>query len=197
MSTLIAIGSQHGNGKDSVCNYLHPILNNREEWHKGSFATKVKQIYCDSFGVNMEFIEKWKRIDTPPPGFDLSVREGLTIIGDGFRNICKTVWIDHLLKNNKKNLIISDLRYTNEAVYIQENNGLTILLWRPGYENNVQNKSEQELMQYVNMLKDTPDGIIKRSNIPFNIWLKNDGTLIDLYRKIDNIVVPFVVDFMK
>lgn len=195
---IIGVGAQMGNGKDVLCNYLAERLNKiyGECWHRDALANNVKRIFCDAFGVDRDFIEEWKRKDTPPPGFQIPVRQGLTFIGDGFRDIQSSIWIDLLLKNNARNLIVSDVRYINEANYIRDHNGLTILLWRPGHESQYQNRSEQELMPFVKGLRDHPDGVLHDENIPFNIWIKNDGTLDDLFTKIDEVIIPYVKDFV-
>jgi hypothetical protein len=144
----------------------------------------------------MDFIEKWKRKDEIPPGFNMNVRKCLTFIGDGFRDIKSDIWIESLLQRPSTNLIISDVRYINECNAIRNkqysHEGHTVLLWRPGHENNFQNRSEQELMQFVEQLKDTQDGPINVDGIPFDFWIKNDGDLSDLYSKVDRLIVPFL-----
>lgn len=192
---LIACGAQFANGKNVLCEHLENKLNavSGETWQQASFASNVKRIFCETFGVDNDFIEEWKRKDEPPPGFHLPVRKCLTFIGDGFRDMQPNIWIDMLLRNNNKNLILFDLRYRNESEYIRNKGGITILLWRQGYENNYQNRSEQELMPFVRMLKDVPSGPISDKEIPFDIWIRNNGTLNDLHNKIDNIVVPIVL----
>lgn len=144
----------------------------------------------------MDFIEEWKRKDECPPGFDIPIRKCLTFIGDGFRDIKSNIWIDLLLKNNNDNIIISDVRYINECDIIRSNKyckkGYTILLWRPGYENDFQNRSEQELMQFVHQLKNKPDGYIDIEGIPFDFWIKNDKDLSSLYDKVDKLIIPFI-----
>jgi hypothetical protein len=192
---IISFAAQLGNGKDEAANYLVTRL--KGEWYRAALAENVKRIFCDAFGVNREFIEKWKRIDEAPPGFKIPIRRGLTMIGDGFRDVQENVWIDMLFKNNTKNLVISDCRYLNEANYIREHNGITVLLWRPGYENDVDNRSEQEIMPFVNKLKDHPDGEISDDSIPFDLWIKNDSDLDRFYHKIDTIVVPYIDKFLK
>lgn len=197
---LIGVGGQFGSGKDIVCNYLAERLNGifgEGFWKRAAMACNVKRIFCETFGVNLDFIEEHKRVDKPPEGFDMNVRQALTFIGDGFRNIQPSIWIDLLLKNNQENLIISDTRYINECNYVRSHNGVTVLLWRPGHENNFPNRSEQELMQFVEILKNKPDGQIRSDDIPFDFWIKNDGSVEDLYYKIDKHIVPFMTKFVS
>jgi hypothetical protein len=194
INMIIGIAGQHSNGKGIVATYLTDKLNKlyRIAWYHVGFADNVKRIFCETFKVNREFIEEWKRKDESPPGFQMSVRQGLIFIGDGFRKIQSNIWIDLLLKNNTKNLIISDVRYVNEFNYIRNNAGITMLLWRPNHENDLPNGSEQQVMQFVNMLKNVPDGLIKNKDIPFDVCIKNEGTINDLYEKINNIIIPLI-----
>lgn len=191
---LVAVGSQFGNGKNVLIDYLYSKLNQNYkcQWKIGSFASNVKRIFCETFGVPLEFVEEWKRRDGCPPGFMMPVRNCLTFIGDGFRDINQDIWVNLLLDNNDDNLLISDLRYVSEAEHIRDRNGVTILLYRPGHENDFPNRSEQELMPFVNRLKYGGDTVIEDQDIPFDLFIKNDGDLNCLYDKIDNIVVPYL-----
>jgi hypothetical protein len=121
------------------------------------------------------------------------------LIGDGFRKMKPNIWIENVFRNQKHNQIIADVRYINETNYIRNKNGISILLWRPNHENNINNASEQEFMPFINRLKKLNfDGPIpKELEIPFNIWLRNDGTKEDLYNKIDTIVIPYLKEFWE
>lgn len=201
---LIGCASQFNNGKDTLCDYLAYKLNQKcidkvghDCWTRASFASNVKRVFADTFEVSYQFIEEWKRKEECPPGFDMPVRPALCFIGDGFRSIKANIWIDLLLKDNKRNLIVSDCRYYNEFETIRKNNGITILLWRPGHENTMENKSEQEVMQFVDRLRNRPDGEVKQPDIPFDLWIRNDGDLASLYAKADEIIVPYVDRVLK
>lgn len=164
-------------------------------WVRRGFADKVKQIFCDTHHVDLDFIERWKRVPEPPPGFDLPVRDCLILIGDGFRRMKKRVWIEEVFYNQPSHQIISDMRYVNEAVYVREMGGVAVLLWRPGHENDVANASEQELMPYVRQLAALRrDGVVNDPAVPFDLFLVNDGTLADLRRKVEGVVLPYVLD---
>ena len=198
----IGVGAQIATGKDTLADYLVTKLNLRYKdpnnmWVRNAFAKSVKDIYQTAFGVDKEFIEKYKRIDTPPPGFGLPVRDSLITIGDGFRQMKSNVWIENAFRNQQNHQIISDCRYRNESHRIRELGGLTILMWRPEFENDIDNPSEQELTPFIKKLKPMNfDGIIPTDfNIPFDLWIRNDGTIEDLYQKVDSIVIPFIDNF--
>jgi hypothetical protein len=206
---IIGVFGQLGNGKDEVANHLVTILNNfnidQQKWRRLGFADAVKHVFMQSFNVTWEWIEEWKRKDEVPPGFDLNVRKGLQHIGDGFRKIQSDVWIRTALRNGDYK-IISDGRYINEAKMIKEQGGFNIVLWRPGYENNDPNPSESQIKPYIDYFAKTyKEGPI--SDLPmidppfdglqyFDYFLINNGTLEDLYSKINDGLVHYLQEWV-
>jgi hypothetical protein len=176
---VIGIAGQMQNGKDTVADYLAEKIG----WGRYAFATGVKEVYCDAFGVDLDFIEKWKTNPEPPPGFDMPVRQGLQFIGDGFRKIVPTIWVDRCFRELEVAgpTVLSDVRYMNEAIAINgvnerrampegdlqaeveraededdiETLGLTVLVWRPGKENTDPNGSEAQMRPYMEWCRDT------------------------------------------
>ena len=210
---IIGAAAQLNSGKDVLCDYLFNKLNGNggsDLWKRSAFANAVKNVYERSFGVDRDFIEAWKRDPNPPPGMLMNVRKGLQFIGDGFRQIKSDIWIDIVFReSDKKNVIISDCRYINEAKAIKGRNGITILMHRVGFLNDDPNPSESQIRPIVefclNRLKDgkIPSlGSIAQLNPPdgiefYDFFLNNDGTLEDLYRKIDKLLLPFIEERMK
>jgi hypothetical protein len=188
---LIGCAGQLRNGKDVTADYLAIKLG----WGRGAFASNVKNIFCEAFGVDLEFIEKWKTIPQPPPGFNKPVRQALQFIGDGFRSIKDAVWIENLLKTSAESLIISDIRYKNELLKVKELGGKNILIYRPGFLNDDPNPSESVMKEFViNFLQNKKEGLVK-SKGDFELidfFLINDGTLDDFYIKIDKLVLPYI-----
>lgn len=213
MRNKICVFAQLAGGKDSVANYLVGQLNklwgqrenipDGEYWQRLGFADALKKVFMSSFNVDLEFIEEWKRKDAPPPNFDMNVRKGLQQIGDGFRKIQSDVWIRTALRNNF-NMVISDGRYLNEAKMVKEQGGVSVLLWRPGFENDDTNLSEAEIKPYIDYCaKNYKDGPLPREedkwlndSLPnleyFDYFLINNGGLYDLYEKIDNQLIPYI-----
>jgi hypothetical protein len=199
----IGLAGQLACGKDTAADYLCDKLNLTGEnghWIRKGFAHAVKKVFMDTFGVDWEFVEKWKRIQEPPPGFIKNVRESLIFIGDGFRKMQPNIWIELAFRDQRYNQIISDVRYVNETTTIRDQGGLSILMWRPGHENELQNDSEQQLMPFVNMLKKmkpVTEGVLDNPEIPFDMFIINDGSVEDLYAKIDELVMPQVVKMVE
>lgn len=197
---IIGAAAQLNSGKDVFCDYLEKILNhNVKIWERTAFANAVKEVFQSSFNVDRKFIEDWKRESSPPPGMQLSVRKALQFIGDGFRQIKQDIWIEIAFRNNSKNKIFSDCRYFNEARAIKEKNGLMFLIYRPGFLNDDPNPSESQLKPLVEFcIKNVKEGPINNlDNAPENLkyydfFLINNGTLEELYSKIDTIVIPFI-----
>lgn len=190
---IIGCFGQMAAGKDTVVDYL---VKQSDKWKKVGFADALKNVFMNSFDVNREFIEKWKRRDEIPPGFNLNVRKSLQQIGDGFRKIQSDVWINIVMRNNI-NCILSDGRYINEAIAIKENYGFNILFWRKDFENDDPNPSESQIKPFVDYcLKYREEGPLMHEDMAFpnleyfDFFLKNDGSLDDLYGKIDKFLVP-------
>lgn len=202
---VICVSAQLCMGKDVTCDYLVESLNasSNNVWQRTSFADSVKKIYEIAFGVDRDFIENWKRNSTPPDGMLKNVRQGLQFIGDGFRTIKSDIWIDIALRDESKNICISDGRYINEAKAVKEKNGITILLYRPGFLNDDPNPSESQLRPLLDWAsKNLQTGPIDLSQLRevevpeglqyFDYFLVNDGEIEDLHKKIDELIVPYV-----
>ena len=142
---LLACAGQLRQGKDVTADYLAKRLG----WGRGSFASNVKRIFCETFGADLDFIEKWKTVPEPPPGFKIPVRQALQFIGDGFRSIKDGIWIEMLLRDPEISLIISDVRYRNELYAVRNRGGLNILIYRPGFINDDPNDSESQIRGFV------------------------------------------------
>ena len=94
----IAILGKMCSGKTTTSNFIIDYLKNNENIiiKKVSFATKVYDIAYDLFDMKIKN------------------RELLQSIGTKMREIDEDIWIKYVLKNNKNNIIIDDLRYPNE-----------------------------------------------------------------------------------
>lgn len=199
---IVAFAGQLASGKDVSADYLAQKVNENKKsgsWERSAFASAVKKVYMDAFDVDKNFIELWKRKDEIPEGMSMNVRKSLQFIGDGFRQIKPSIWIDIALREENKQLIISDARYINEAKAIRAKGGINIILYREGYLNNDPNPSESQikpLVQYC--LSNQGDGpIAKYANGPFGLelydfFLINNGTINDLHNKIDKLLIPFI-----
>ena len=208
---LISVFGQMAFGKDMVVDCLIEKLNKQVEtkWTHTSFASAVKNVFCESFGVSREFIEEWKRNPENPPGMLMPLRQALQFIGDGFRKIKSGIWVEIALRGD--NLILSDGRYINESIEVKARNGITIVLYRPGFVNSDPNPSESEIKPIAEFCaKYLKDGPIPKYEILkekygdecpkemqyFDYFLNNDGTLYDLYKKVEDLLIPYINEKM-
>jgi len=201
----IVFSGQLANGKDVLADMTHEILNgmNGPVWKRSAFAGAVKDIYCHAFDVDRDFVEKWKRDPSPPPGFLQTVRKSLQFIGDGFRTIQAEVWINLALRGEY--LILSDGRYINEARAAKKLGGVNILVWRPGFENNDPNLSEAQILPIVQWAvateqngpidhsrKNPLTGTIPEGVENYDYFFRNDVPLEALEAKVKRELIPFL-----
>lgn len=196
---IIGLFGQAAAGKDTIADFLIPIFNkhmdeNKHVLRKVAFAYNVKKIFCDYFDVDFDFIEKWKRNPEPPPDFLMNVRQSLQMIGDGFRKVKSSVWIDKLI-NKASNVVITDGRYINEANAIKQKGGINILINRPSHRNNDQNDSEKIMGEVSDYFyhRSSCGAIVSEKYPMFDYFLNNDGDIQDLENKVFKNLFPYLV----
>lgn len=186
---IVGVGGQYDNGKDVLADHLAQNL--KGHWGRDAFANEVKKTFEATFNVTREWVERWKRIDSPPPGFDKTVRQMLIDIGDGFRTFRKDVWIDKAMNNPHANVILSDARYLNEMRAVKGRKGVTVAIYRPDRDNSNPNASERELREYIQKFIDagvrgeTGDDLV-------DLFVVNDGGVDELFAFSQAVVVPFI-----
>jgi hypothetical protein len=188
---IIGVSGQFRQGKDKASDHIA----DRMGLGRDAFAFGVKSVFCEYFGVDMDFVERWKVVDEAPPGFLLSVRRSLQLIGDGFRTIKDDVWIEALFRRSCDKVVVSDVRYRNELATIKSRGGLNLLVYRPGFMNDDPNGSEAQIRPFVeHFLAKGKEGRVE-SEGEFDLvdfFVLNDGGLDDFYAKLDALVVPFL-----
>lgn len=194
MVSFLCVAGQMRSGKNVVGDHLCSRLG----FSPASFARPVKDIFCRAFVSNLEFVEAWKVKDQPPPGFKKPVRQALQFIGDGFRDINPNVWVDYAFANSPPKSCFTDGRYINELSRVRSSGGMNVLLWRPKHENKDPNESEAQIGRVVDWFVkqghrdsrvDCRDQGAPEGCGLIDFFIVNDGTLYDLYAKIDKIVV--------
>jgi len=195
---VIGVSGQLRNGKDEIADYLSLQL----DGHRIAFAAAVKEVFCQAFSVDLDFVEEWKVKDEPPPGFDANVRTGLQMIGDGFRKLKSSIWLDRCFDDFDFldcPIIISDTRYVNELKKVHEVGGTNVLVYRPGFLNNDPNGSEAQIKPFVQYFLDTGgfEGVVHDGHLTnppdlIDVFIRNDGSLEDLYSKVNELVLPYL-----
>lgn len=137
---IIAFGHQKGVGKDTAAKFLDTFL--RVNYPKLKiknigFADKLKDISYQLFkwgelkrGIFYETHYEEKEIVLPR--LEKSPRDIWKLVGNKMREIDLYVWIDNVLKNVDADIIIiSDLRFINEATEIKAAGGMLVKITRP------------------------------------------------------------------
>lgn len=174
---IIGIVGPIGSGKSCVGEYLVDKYNFKEY----SFADALKKSICSLYGINKRLLygtQNDKELHIPY--WDTNGRKLCQTIGTLFReNIDTDFWIRRMhldiLNNYDDKIVITDIRYPNEFEYVKNNlNGLIIFINRENI--NYQNYNH-ESEKYFEFIKNNKE-IIK---------IDNNGSLDDLYIKIDNL----------
>ena len=211
MSFVIGVAAQAQMGKDTLADHLRDCLLEKDQhWSRDAFASNVKKVFSETFDKDREFIEEWKVKPEPPPGFDMPVRQSLQFIGDGFRQIMPTIWLDLTFKDNTPK-IISDVRYPNEFRRVHAEGGLNILIGRPSRLSDDPNGSEALIKPYVEWalnnfeqkFTNVSEALSENSSMDwpedfdmFDVFIRNDGTIEELHEVIKKQLVPFVESFV-
>jgi len=175
---VIGIHGFARSGKDTVADY---ILDSDDTILKYSFANPLKTAVSSLFNIPREELDGDNREEILPE-WGLSIRQILQRFGtESMRNVFgDDFWIkkaqhsvDEALGDSEYSVIISDVRFENEADFCR-NNGILIYIERPdadGVVGDIGHASESG----VNL--NTSD-----------YYINNDGTLEELYEKVDVIL---------
>lgn len=176
---IIALGHEKRVGKDTTAKYLCTYL--RQKYKsvniiRTGFASKIKANCYGLFKhkglMDEEFYEENPSLkDVIIPSLGWRPRDIWIKYGNWMREVSIDVWFDYPLFNLKCDvLIIKDLRYVHEAEKIKEKGGLCIKIDNPR----------------ITRTPDTADDDL----LSYNQWdnlLINDGTLGDLFKKIEQL----------
>lgn len=202
----LGLSGQKRSGKDTVYEIIKDTLDSElnTSFKRIGFADNVKKVLClfhyqdesgESCPVTPKFIEEQKiNSHYIPDGWEMDVRSALINIGDRFRDICPTVWMDMVLKQ-QTDKIVPDVRYPNEAQNIyKDSKGLVIRIIRPDM---YKTKTDAADIALCSIDQDIGallfEGEINQPSIPYHYILQNNGTLEDLKLKIRCKVIPFIL----
>jgi hypothetical protein len=185
----IAIAGQKQNGKDEAANAIVEEMG--EGWKRIAFADQIKDTFCELYGVTREWIEEWKERKENPPNFNMTVRQALQLVGDDFRKIKDDVWIVKAFQNGgNEGSVGSDSRYLNELKTVRELGGINILIYRPGFLNDIDHPSEKQLRPILDWFieHNIPEGKFQKSKIfplanLIDYFYINDGSLMEWISK--------------
>lgn len=163
---LIGIAGPAGSGKDTVANYICAYYTG---FVKLSFATPIKYMLEKGLGFTEAQLHgrDKEKID---PRFGKSARYIMQTLGTewGRDLIHPDIWVICLEAFLRKNTVIADVRFENEAKFIREKKGLLIHLERSHKGIGKSHASEKALT-----LK------------PGELTIFNEGSLEELYAALD------------
>jgi hypothetical protein len=176
---IVSFGHRKRVGKDTCSKFLDSFLRVERPGliiKKVSFASKLKDVSYQLFGwaglrpgIFYESEAGAKIKEEILPKIGKSPRQIWIEVGNKMREIYSEVWIEHALEHPTADcIIISDLRFINEAQKILSLDGFLYRIDRPGQEQG-----------------NDPAEVSLESWKEWTGIIKNDGTLSDLHKKIE------------
>lgn len=185
---ILALSGKIGSGKDTVTNLIINLTPDIK-WGHIKFADKLKQVtsLITNTPIDDQYSQDGK--NKKPTGWDHTNGELQQLIGEGIRKINYDVWVLAALSHVRPedNVIVSDVRYKNEAEYIRKLGGYLIriegdpALIRKNSTRNLNHQSEIDLDDYTE----------------WNFTINNDTTLDELKNKVQFILLKLMVGYNK
>lgn len=191
---IIAIHGKAGSGKDTVGKMIQQY---EKSFEIRKFADKLKDIICIILNCGREELEDRTFKESKIDWLNLSVRELMQFIGtELFREqIHPDIWVKLLMNDYREigkydyskddfvvsypNWVITDLRFKNVYLYLKNNykNVVFIKINRPGIKS-LNHSSEFDL---------------EGDDITWDYVIENDGTLEELSKKVNKIVLELKI----
>jgi hypothetical protein len=181
---IIAFGHQKRVGKDTASGFVSTYLRVERgvrRVKKAGFADKLKdvcyQLYSWAGLQNKDYYEENPHMkEVVLHAIGKTPREIWISFGNEVKEATyRNTWLDYLIKTSEEDkidwLVVSDMRFPNEADYIREAGGLVIKVTRPSVLH-TSDAADDPLLTYQNW-----------SNV-----IINDGTLADFYSKVIEVV---------
>jgi hypothetical protein len=147
---IIGITGFKRSGKDTVASLIHSQLPKHQfpVVIRRGFADALKQDVAEILGADLKHLEANKKHPL--------IRHLFQWYGTDFcrKNSGDDIWIQHMhafiadldIKTKRYCLIIPDVRFVNEATWVQDNDGVVLRVERKGQTSDDPHPSEQELM---------------------------------------------------
>jgi len=200
MGKIIAVAGLIDSGKGTVSEYLAE----HHDYRKLAFADKLKDAVAAIFGWPRHLLEGdtresrlWRETEdtwwSARLGYTVTPRLMLQYMGtEAGRNVFgQDIWIASvekaILNTNNINHVLTDLRFPNEADLVKRLFGINIRVERgerPDWYDTAVNAPEKMPELYPNVHPSECSLV----NYKFDYVIDNNGTLEDLYSKIENIL---------
>lgn len=207
---IIGICGFIGSGKDTIADFLV----NEHEFHRESFAGTLKDAVSSVFNWDRELLEgrtkearEWReqvdpwwaeRLNMPnlTPRWVLQYW-GTEVCRKGFADNIWIASLENKLRQTKENVVISDCRFPNEINSIRNAGGIVIWVLRGSlpewyqyaYDANRGDTTAAEMLKTYNIHASETAWVSER----FDYTVRNNGTVDELYKKINQIVTSQVL----
>lgn len=176
---LIGFGHRKRSGKDTAGTFLLV----EHGYQRVAFADPLKQAAMTIFGfTEQQCYGTEQDKETVDPRWGFSPRYAMQKLGEEMRNIFgKEVWVKsaeakaHQFMSKKLGVVITDVRYPNEAEMIRRNGGIVVRIDRPD----------------LGPLTDMHPSETSMEGFEYDEVILNDGTIQDLYGKINKILMEY------
>lgn len=172
---IVGISGKAGSGKNAVGEVL-----DRNGYLPLAFADALKATVKDLFRMTSDQVNTQAGKAAVDPRYGMSPREILQAVGVALRGVYPDIWVRYVLDvaAGLKRVVITDVRFPNEADAIIAAGGRIVRVERPGQPVIAQSThiSETALDSYPN----------------FCSYIVNDGTLADLRKKVETQLLPLL-----
>lgn len=168
--TIVAFSGRKFHGKDTcakvlvdTCNFLHM-----------NFADPVKGVCAEAFGIPREAFDNPELKDQKLKVWPYTTRrQPLQDLAQGLRDKYPDIWVQHMLRRIREmtrdaRIVISDLRYPNELIMLQDLGAAICFVSRPSLET-VSAQDTHESESYFHLM-----------NVAANQVFVNDKAKVDL-----------------
>jgi len=193
---LIGLAGKARVGKDTVGEYLE----NYHLFQRYAFAGPLKKAVCEMFGITMNYFNDPELKEKVIPFWGYSPRQMAQLLGtEGGRELFdKNIWIkraqrewdsllesaitmtkiDRSLGTAIQGMVVTDVRFDNEADWIRDQGGT---VWH------IQRHDAYEVSNHV-----SESGVVVKIE---DMHIRNNGTLEDLYMNVDLILAHMLLPY--
>ena len=147
MKLLIGLVGRKRSGKDTLASFVQDVY---PEFTIMSFADPLKQACMHAYHLTDDQLEETK--DIVDPRWGMSPRDMMKSIGTKyFREEDPDQWTKNLgfRMSGMEHVIVSDVRFQNEALFLKENGGVLVHISRDlesNYDDHVSEKTTDEIV---------------------------------------------------
>lgn len=171
---IIGISGLKGSGKDTIADYLF----NSYDYTKWSFADPIKEMMLIAFPkLNPKYLYGNSEFRNKEIAPGITIRKALQTLGtDWGRNMMyEDIWVDNLFDeyDSNRNLVISDLRFVNEARAIKKRGGKIWYVTRNDSGDDHISENEMKSVEF---------------QVFVDNYIDNSGSIEQLYSYIDGLI---------